>query len=75
MWCHLMTDGSRDELLAFGRTLGLKDEWLQRPGSAREHFDLPTAQRERAIALGAVAVSPQEIVRRCVWPKLRRPEP
>jgi hypothetical protein len=69
-----MCDGSCDELLAFGRTLGLKDEWLQRPGTAREHFDLPTAQRARAIELGAVAVSPQEIVRRCVWPKLKRSE-
>ena len=69
-WCHLMCDGSSDELLVFAREIGLKDEWLQRAGSEREHFDLTEESREAAIRAGAVPVSPQEIVRRCVWPKL-----
>lgn len=65
-----MCDGPREELVAFGQTLGLKVEWLQRVGTPREHFDLPVETRAKAIAMGAVAVSPQELVRRCVWPKL-----
>ncbi|MGV3618428.1 MAG: DUF4031 domain-containing protein [Fimbriimonas sp.] len=70
LWCHLMSDGSQEELLAFARQIGVEEGRLQRAGSAREHFDLPDDLREIAILAGAVAVSPQEIVRRCVWPKL-----
>jgi hypothetical protein len=64
-----MSDGPGEELLVFARRLGLRDEWLQHPGTPREHFDLPPDAREEAIALGAQPVSPQELVRRCVRPK------
>ena len=72
LWCHLMTDGESEELLAFGRLLGLRDEWRQDVGTPREHYDLPPDTREAALAAGAIPVSPQELVRRCVIPKRER---
>lgn len=46
---HLLAD-SRKELLEYARSLGLKDEWLQAPGTYREHFDLTGRALEKALA-------------------------
>lgn len=60
---HMMAD-STDELLAMADRIGLNRKWLQRGGTSREHFDVSKAYRLRAIAAGALPVSPEEIVDR-----------
>jgi uncharacterized protein DUF4031 len=57
---HMMTtlegEAGRAELVAFARRLGLKPEWIQYPGTRRQHFDLVASKRARAVQLGAVEV-------------------
>ncbi|MFP7835242.1 DUF4031 domain-containing protein [Marisediminicola sp. LYQ134] len=54
-WSHLMADNS-EELFAFAVGIGLRPEWVQKPGTYREHFDVTDAIRRRALAFGAVPV-------------------
>lgn len=54
-WSHLVAD-SHDELVQFGRRLRLSNAWIQKRGTVREHFDVTSAVRRRALALGAVPV-------------------
>jgi hypothetical protein len=54
-WSHLVAD-SHGELVRFGRRLRLSSAWIQKPGTPREHYDVTSAMRRRAIALGAVPV-------------------
>jgi hypothetical protein len=62
---HLQAD-TPEELAAFAARLGISPVWLQtKPGRPdRDHYDLPRAGRERAIALGAVPETWREGVRR-----------
>jgi Protein of unknown function (DUF4031) len=62
---HLQAD-SPEELEAFARRLGLSRAWRQtRAGRPeRDHYDLTRAGRDRALALGAVAETWREGVRR-----------
>jgi len=54
-WCHLTTNGTRDELHDFAQRLGLKRSYFQaRP--IGWHYDLTRGARERAVSLGAVEV-------------------
>src|SRR3712207_2915361 len=55
-WSHLMADDPV-ELAGFAARLGLRPEWIQFPGTAREHYDLVEAVRRRAIAAGAIPIS------------------
>lgn len=52
-WSHLVAD-SHDELVQFGRKLRLSTAWLQKRGTVRQHFDVTSSVRCRAIALGAI---------------------
>lgn len=65
-WAHLVSDESYDELHAFAGQLGIPRRAFQ-----GDHYDIPTDYRERAIALGATAVSSRELVRRLVGSGLR----
>jgi hypothetical protein len=58
-WAHLVSDHSYEELHAFAAQLGLRREWFQ-----GDHYDVPSASRVEAIALGAHPVSGRELVRR-----------
>jgi len=69
-WAHLVSDESYDELHAFAARLGLERRWFQ-----GDHYDIPAEHRERAIALGAQAVSSRELVRRLIDAGLRRRRP
>lgn len=59
MWCHLMADSS-EELAAFARSLSLKPDWVQYPGTFREHYDLTESVRRRAIEHGAIPITLRE---------------
>ena len=54
---HLFSDkpgkqGTR-ELITFAAKIGLKPEWLQKPGTYQEHFDVMNARYGLAIQEGA----------------------
>ncbi|SDT36843.1 protein of unknown function [Jiangella sp. DSM 45060] len=55
-WSHLFAD-THHELMAFAAQLDMHPEWLQCPGTHREHFDLVDTKRNQAIGLGAVPIS------------------
>lgn len=62
--CHLVTDGSLDELHAFAFRIGLKREWFQEPPAASHpHYDLTPSRRLAAVECGAKEVDSRELVR------------
>lgn len=56
-WCHLMTDGSDQELIDFAKRIGLKPEWLQDAGTFTSHFDVTEPKRRAAVRAGATEIS------------------
>lgn len=63
MWCHLIAD-TPEELRSFAKAIGMKPAWIQKEGTAAEHFDIfGDARRKRAIDAGAIPVSRRELGR------------
>ena len=56
-WCHMVSDTSVEELIAFAKSLGVPEKGFQ-----GDHVDLPEHMREIAIANGAVEVTSRELV-------------
>lgn len=54
--CHMIAD-STDELLAMADRIGVARKWLQKAGTAHEHFDIALTKRDLAVKNGAVEVS------------------
>ena len=82
-WCHLLAD-DLDELHRFAAQLGIKRNSFQCPPKvATPHYDLTGYERGRAISLGAIVCSREQIiaVRRRITmkgdhvPELGRPRP
>ena len=71
-WCHLLADDI-DELHRFARELGLHRSSYQGHKTGKPHYDLTAFERDRALRLGAVLCTREEIVTvlRRVRPKLR----
>lgn len=69
--CHMIAD-STDELLAMADRIGVDRKWLQKAGTAHEHFDIALSKRGAAVAAGAVEVSMMQIGRII---RARRKEP
>ncbi|MCU1371931.1 MAG: hypothetical protein JWO77_3125 [Ilumatobacteraceae bacterium] len=67
-FAHLVSDESFEELHAFAARLGLPERAFH-----RDHYDLPDAWVNRAIAAGATEVGARELVRRLREAGLRRP--
>lgn len=67
--CHMIAD-STEELHAMADQVGVARRWLQKGGTAEEHYDVCLAMKSRAIALGAVEVTKRELVRKI---RARRP--
>ena len=67
-WAHVVSDTSYDELHEFAARLGIPRRAFQ-----GDHYDVPADLRERAIALGAQAVSGRELITRLHASGLRRP--
>ena len=67
-WAHLVSDSSFEELHEFAQRLGIPRRAFQ-----GDHYDVPSDYRERAIEIGAQAVSSRELVRRLRMAGLRRP--
>lgn len=71
---HMMSDlpvprDATAELLSFADRIGLKTDWIQSTGTAKEHFDLFDGAIDRAAAAGAVVVSGLDLVERVVRPR------
>ena len=69
-FAHLVSDVSFEELHQFAARLGLPDRAFH-----RDHYDLPDAWWDRAVAAGAQPVDSREIVRRLRTAGLRRRKP
>lgn len=67
-FAHLVSDESFAELHAFAAALGLPERAFH-----RDHYDLPDAWWDRAVAAGAEPVDPRELLRRLRAAGLRRP--
>mgnify|MGYP000968235576 CR=1 FL=1 len=59
--CHLITDGSNEELHTFAESIGLKRDWFQKSISG-PHYDLTASKRIMAINKGAIELSDKEFV-------------
>jgi hypothetical protein len=68
-WCHLIAD-SLDELLAFGKRVGMRATWLQGDETRGYHFDLVPPRREAALAAGAIEIDSRQLV--AILKKMRR---
>lgn len=60
--CHMVAD-TTEELLEMADRIEVNRKWVQRPGEAREHFDISLTKRALAVQFGAVEVSTRDIVR------------
>lgn len=49
---HMVAD-SREELDAMADRIGVARRWIQKAGTAKEHYDVCKSARSKAIALGA----------------------
>ena len=61
--CHLFGD-TDEEVLEFGRIIGLKASWFQRKQGRLNHFDLNETKRAEAIEAGAIQCSQEFIAKR-----------
>lgn len=52
-WCHMMAD-THEELEAMARLIGMRPEWIQYPGTYKEHYDVTKERRALALKNGAV---------------------
>jgi len=59
--CHMLAD-SEEELLDMADTIGVSQNWIQRPARNPVHFDICQAKRKLAVAVGAKEISPRELV-------------
>lgn len=60
--CHLVADGL-EELHAFAVRIGLRRAWFQDHGTL-PHYDLTEGRRERAVRLGAIEITREEMGQR-----------
>ena len=66
-FAHLVSDSSYDELHRFAAALELPERAFH-----GDHYDLPDAWWDRAVAAGAQPVDPRELVRRLKGAGLRK---
>jgi hypothetical protein len=60
LWCHMVTDGSLEDLHEFAGRIGLSRRRFQNH-PRHPHYDLMPGSRSLALALGAVEVSVSEL--------------
>lgn len=60
--CHMAAD-TTDELLAMADKIGVQRKWIQKRGTAQEHFDIALSKRTLAVKAGAIEITGKELVR------------
>jgi len=64
-WCHLMSDQlDPTELHCFAQSIGLRRAWFQHTegNPVRDHYDVTTGRRWRAVRAGAVEIDRDGLV-------------
>ena len=61
--CHMIAD-SREELDAMADRIGVARRWIQKPGTAEEHYDVSLAMRAKAVAAGAQEITLRQLARK-----------
>lgn len=63
---HLLSGGvgadGRAELVAFATLIGMKAKWIQKRGTAHEHFDLFGGRIQQAVDAGAIRIDRKRLV-------------
>lgn len=54
--CHMMAD-TPEELLAMVDIIGVQRQWIQYPGTYKEHFDISLVKRALAVQAGAIEIT------------------
>lgn len=62
--CHMIAD-TTDELLAMADKIGVARKWIQKRGTANEHFDIATSKRALAVQAGAIEITMRELASKC----------
>jgi len=58
--CHMIAD-SRAEIDCMADRIGVARRWIQKPGTAREHYDICMSKRRLAVQLGAIQLTTREL--------------
>jgi hypothetical protein len=58
--CHMLAD-TTEELLAMADKIGVDRKWLQKAGTAQEHFDICMTKRAQAVKNGATEISTRQL--------------
>lgn len=61
LMCHMVAD-TTEELLAMADKIGVARKWLQKAGTAEEHFDVCLSYRTDAIRHGALEATGRDLV-------------
>lgn len=61
---HMIAD-TTEELVAMAKLIGVQPKWIQRRGTAREHFDIAQSKRDVALRSGAVAITLRQCSAMC----------
>lgn len=69
MGSDLLGEAGTAELIAFGRSIGLEERWLQNRGRPGEHFDVFDGRYAVALRQGAQPITGREFITRIVHPK------
>lgn len=56
LMCHMVADTTA-ELVAMANRVGVSAEWIQKPGTAGEHFDVSKSTRKLAVHYGATEIT------------------
>ena len=62
--CHMIAD-TTDELLAMADKIGVARKWIQKRGTANEHFDIAFSKRALAVQAGAIEITMRELANKC----------
>ncbi len=62
--CHMIADTTA-ELLSMADRIGVDRRWLQKPGTAQEHFDIALSKRAAAVAAGAMEITWRQCAAMC----------
>lgn len=62
--CHMIAD-TTDELLAMADKIGVARKWIQKRGTANEHFDIAISKRALAVQAGAIEITMRELANKC----------
>lgn len=58
--CHMMADTTQ-ELLDMADRIGVDRKWIQKSGTAHEHFDIALSKRALAVQAGAIEVQMRDL--------------